>query len=69
MQLIVDTYYRPNADFSQHESSQAGRSDFSVRGCYPSDCGAGCSTHVNQSGGFRMVDSPCLDRDQECLKG
>jgi hypothetical protein len=41
MQVIVGTYYRPNADFSQHD----------------------------QSGGFRMVDSRRLDREQECLKG
>ena len=27
LQLIVGTYYRPNADFSQHESSQAVSSD------------------------------------------
>jgi hypothetical protein len=27
MQLIVNTYYRPNADFSQRESLQAGNSD------------------------------------------
>jgi len=27
MQLIVDTYYRPNADFSQRESLEAGKSD------------------------------------------
>jgi hypothetical protein len=27
MQLIVDTYYRLNADFSQRKSLQAGNSD------------------------------------------
>jgi len=27
MQLIVDTYYRPNADFSLRESLQAARFD------------------------------------------
>jgi len=27
MQLVVGTYYRPNADFSQRRSSQASNSD------------------------------------------
>ena len=40
----------PNADLPRHKSLQTGSSVFSALGSYLSDCGAGFSTHINQSG-------------------